>query len=291
MNFKKIFLIAANGLILASLIIGFRFYQIRQAVKENELWGSILAQQTSLQIVQSQIEILKKELEKAGIATEQRFAAAEKAKPIDTTTIINEWKPRIASVECDFKTTLGVLYYRTSASGILTKNISGDPVVITNRHVITDPDGFSPTECHIKFPGQSSTFYAGSGNFFFFSSNDPYDRAYIKISNPNQTLRNISSPILKICLSEAATGNPVVMLGYPRIGAQEDVTATEGIISGFDEEYYITSAKVERGNSGGAAILLKDNCYLGMPTFVRAGAIESLARILKATIIFDRPLP
>ena len=306
MDIKKIFLITTHAIAIVLLVIGFRIYQIKQAENQNNLWGSILAQQTGLQIAKNQIEILKKELEKAGIATAQRFAAesaarlaaeaqlkevAEKSKPVDTTAVINEWKPRIASVQCNFLNTMGVPYYGTSASGILTKSANGSPIIVTNRHVVNDPDGFSPTECYIKVPGQSETFTADSGNFFFFSANDAYDRAYIKIDNPNQTLRNISASDLRICLSEAATGSSVVMLGYPRIGAQSDVTATEGIISGFDGEYYITSAKVERGNSGGAAILLKDNCYLGMPTFAKAGAIESLARILKATIIFDRLLP
>ena len=63
-----------------------------------------------------------------------------------------------------------------------------------------------------------------------------------------------------------------------------DVTATEGIISGFDGDYYITSAKVEHGNSGGAAILVKESCELGIPTFVQTGSIESLARILDLDI-------
>ena len=73
-------------------------------------------------------------------------------------------------------------------------------------------------------------------------------------------------------------------MGYPSIGSQTDITATEGIISGYDGNYYVTSAKVERGNSGGAAVALKDNCYLGIPTFVQVGDIESLARILDARV-------
>jgi hypothetical protein len=69
-------------------------------------------------------------------------------------------------------------------------------------------------------------------------------------------------------------------LGYPSVGAREGITATDGIISGFDKPYYITSAKIERGNSGGAAIHVKNNCLLGLPTLVVAGQVESLARIL-----------
>nr|MDQ3014484.1 hypothetical protein [bacterium] len=59
-----------------------------------------------------------------------------------------------------------------------------------------------------------------------------------------------------------------------------DVTATEGIISGYEGNYYITSAKIEQGNSGGAAISLRDNCFLGIPTLTLVGKVESLGRIL-----------
>jgi hypothetical protein len=52
------------------------------------------------------------------------------------------------------------------------------------------------------------------------------------------------------------------------------------VISGYEEGLYLTSAKVERGNSGGAAIDVNNNCYLGIPTFVTVGSFESLARIL-----------
>ena len=57
---------------------------------------------------------------------------------------------------------------------------------------------------------------------------------------------------------------------------------TEGIISGFDEVFYTTSAKIEKGNSGGAAVSAERDCFLGMPTLVFAGKIESIARILPA---------
>ena len=56
-------------------------------------------------------------------------------------------------------------------------------------------------------------------------------------------------------------------------------------MSGFESNYFVTSAKVERGNSGGTAVLLKNNCFLGVPTFVQSGALESLARILDVNVL------
>ena len=64
-------------------------------------------------------------------------------------------------------------------------------------------------------------------------------------------------------------------------------TVTEGIISSFEkvEEsyYYLTSAKIERGNSGGLAVTGNFSCVVGVPTFVVVGEIESLGRVLIAT--------
>ncbi len=84
----------------------------------------------------------------------------------------------------------------------------------------------------------------------------------------------------KRCTRKPSEGEEVVILGYPVIGSQEDITITKGIISGFEGDYYITDAKTDQGNSGGAAILLKDNCLLGLPTYVITGEMETLARIL-----------
>jgi len=80
-------------------------------------------------------------------------------------------------------------------------------------------------------------------------------------------------------------GDKLIVLGYPSIGTQGGITVTEGIISGIESNYYVTSAKIDKGNSGGAAVLLKNNCYLGIPSWAKSGSIESLGRILKASFV------
>ena len=94
---------------------------------------------------------------------------------------------------------------------------------------------------------------------------------YIYINNPSDYFKNLTQTSLLFVRKKPFLGDEIVVLGYPSIGSRNGLTATEGIVSGFDGNYFITSAKVEQGNSGGAAILLKDNCLLGIPTFVTLG--------------------
>ena len=90
---------------------------------------------------------------------------------------------------------------------------------------------------------------------------------------------------MKVCTDNINIGDKIVVLGYPAIGTEGGITVTDGIVSGFEGDYYVTSAKIEHGNSGGAAILVKDDCYLGIPTWADSGTVESLARILKGSIV------
>lgn len=107
------------------------------------------------------------------------------------------------------------------------------------------------------------------------------DNGNIYINNPDDYLINMKIEGRHECTSTPEVGDSIVILGYPSIGSQTDITATQGIISGYDGEYYITSAGIDHGNSGGAAIDEKNNCYLGIPTWAKAGSFESLGRILK----------
>ena len=78
--------------------------------------------------------------------------------------------------------------------------------------------------------------------------------AIISKTSPQQTLFSL--------FAKPSLGDEIVVLWLPVASVQEKVglTATEGIVSGFDGNYFITSAKVEQG-TGGAAILLKDTAF------------------------------
>jgi len=206
---------------------------------------------------------------------EKQFS--EKTSAPNLSLIIKEWQPRIAYITCDFQMGNSPLHYGTSGSGVVIK-FDNEPIeILTNRHVLLSSAMYALNSCSIKLPNNNE--FSVSAKSVEVSAS-AYDWGVLIINNPNSNLTNLADQTLDICSQKPTLGDEIIVLGYPSIGSQNSVTATDGIISGFDGDYFITSAKVEQGNSGGAAILAKDNCFLGIPTFASLGQVESLARIL-----------
>ncbi len=194
-------------------------------------------------------------------------------------SVIKQWKPYVVHVGCDFG-----LLGRKEGSGTFMMGPDGDIVFITNEHVLTD-GVYKPNNCTISFP-ETATDITGISTDRIKVSNE-YDFGMLypdsQVHRTVQYLKTIAgnfNPIENVCDSRPAIGEQVVILGYPGVGATIGITATQGIVSGYDNDYVVTDAKIERGNSGGAAIYLEKNCYLGLPTGVLVGAIESFGRIL-----------
>jgi len=150
---------------------------------------------------------------------------------------------------------------------------------------------YAPFVCRIQMPddSQSVSIYGseqeGGGSVFQEVGNN-LDAGAITVNRPTQHMISLEQrqPHPLNCYPPSI-GDKVVILGYPGVGSREDITATEGIVSGFDGDYFITSAKVEEGNSGGIAVSAKEDCYLGIPTYAEVGNVESLARILDFTVV------
>jgi len=198
--------------------------------------------------------------------------------------IIKQWRPIVAYVECDFRDlNTHELYSQVRGSGVVF-DFDSQITVVTNRHIIADKNNYQPFICRVKLPDSSDTFTGQK-----FTGGGPLDVGFIDINNPNVYIKYItsaSSPsYLPQCTTKPSLGESVLILGYPSIGSQTDITVTEGMISGYDGDYYITSAKIDKGNSGGAAILVNDNCYLGIPSASVVGQIESLGRILDVRVM------
>lgn len=228
-------------------------------------------------------EQLKIQSESAAKITALSKAISNTQSDLDLSAIIKLWRPYIARISCTIDTPTATA--ETSGSALLSRT-SKYPFahLITNKHVVLY-DGYSPENCRITFPDISGTINV-TGNSVLYPNKS--DIGIVDISKKLDVIDlRAQNTMTKTICSLVSVGEEVVILGYPGIGSKNDITATDGIISGFDGDYYITSAKIEQGNSGGAAILIRgaDTCYLGIPTFVNVGKIEALARILSAKVL------
>ena len=280
-----------SSLLIVLVIVFFtvsNYYQKR----ETELKSFIEQQQFTIEATQKSVEGLTKKTEEESqqrVAQERaareiiqrletKIASASTNKTTDFASIVNQWSSIIAKIGCS-------IFYSgqsfTSLGSGIALNINGQVTILSNRHVLV-PEGITPTGCSIKVPG-SALSYSGD-DIRVAASGEDWAIFYPK--NTDSQIRSITAVQPALCTRKPAVGDSVVILGYPSIGSRISVTATEGIIAGYDGNYFITSAKVEQGNSGGATILVKDSCFLGIPTFAQVGKVESLARILDVSTIF-----
>ena len=201
--------------------------------------------------------------------------------------IIKEWSPAVALVLCTFKYTDGTVYLQQYGSGVLEQFTQGIVGILTNRHIFTDSHSYFANNCVFDFPNfNNNPVFVDNTNIKSYGT--IVDAGSLSVQNPSSSLLNnprLFGGHLAFCNQKAQIGDPIVVLGFPGIGSQETITATEGIISGIEGDYYVTSAKIDHGNSGGAAISVNNDCDLGIPSFADTGSIESLGRILMSQAI------
>ena len=212
-----------------------------------------------------------------------------KSNNSDYSAIIAEWQDRIVEVTCVFKEDGGIITAEGSATLAKLTDIDGSIIMValTNAHVLSN-NNYSPDGCVVGIYGKGSRQIDYTYGAFLQGTLEDY--GYINLDKATKinetTWEAIASKQMKNCSNSIINiGDKIVVLGYPAIGTEGGITATEGIISGIEKNYYVTSAKIDHGNSGGAAILVKDDCYLGIPTWANPGSIESLARILKYSFV------
>jgi hypothetical protein len=207
--------------------------------------------------------------------------------------LFSEWKNRVAEVMCYWYAPDGSTTGEQGSATLV--NVSGYGLTaVTNAHVESDANGGAPSYCFIGVygvGGRDVTY--DPNNNPFYHPNPGADVAYIKLGNPYYSTDNgafdTNATTLNICpAGDAVQGDQILILGYPWNGSQGSLTITRGIIAGFDGDYYVTDAKIEHGNSGGAAILVKDDCWLGIPSAAVVGNVESYGRILAAKDVFGQ---
>jgi len=189
-------------------------------------------------------------------------------------------------------------------SGVIVNSDEGN--IITNRHVVTNNDWSiietSPT-CHVGVTEDISQppvfkYYA---DLVAYSpepetyEEEDFDIAVLDIYDvcPREECEDAplylpsSFPYLEMGYSdELVLGSYVSVLGYPETGGGT-FNFTEGILSGRLGDFILkTDAKIDSGNSGGAA-LNGYNQLIGIPSWALLGEAESIGYIIGIDAIYD----
>jgi S1-C subfamily serine protease len=195
--------------------------------------------------------------------------------------LVAEWTPIVPQVNCNWRDSS----QDDGGSGILLKRSNGNFYILTNAHVVTDDNGSIAQSCDIVFPDAASTTYTIAHKNITIDPNG-VDAALVQLPESPFLMDLVYTNTRKICTSPPDIGDDMLTLGYPAIGSSDGITVTEGIVSGDEGTDYVVSAKIDNGNSGGAAIDVKNDCYFGIPSFTEDGDSTSLARVLKWDSMF-----
>jgi len=163
---------------------------------------------------------------------------------------------------------------RTTASQGSGTVINSTGLILTNKHVIDGTAG-----CLIGFIDDygDEPYFGDRQIADIYKISSDADVAVLKLRNPSNTsLTSVS--ISQSNSSSIKLGEILTTYGYPaKFGTK--ITYTSGDFSGVDGNYLKTTAIIEHGNSGGGAYL-KNGAFIGIPTAVVKGSLNSLGYLL-----------
>jgi len=245
--------------------------------------SDIQINQSQMSNTNTETEKMKQEIENLKSQLGELKTKSENNKNQNLESTIKLWQQRVFQVTCFFKyANSSEIYLVQQGSGFMgySKDVY---ILITNKHVVRDGE-YTPYYCNAESADKQIKFKIESKDI---RTSKLFDTAGMKIVTNKIISENFSYPFCD--RNKINIGSSVLVLGYPGIGTQNGITATEGIISGIEDYYFVTSAKIDEGSSGGAAIATENNCYIGIPTIAEVGEIESLGRILdfKKTMAVD----
>lgn len=165
-------------------------------------------------------------------------------------------------------------------------------IILTNRHVI---EGAYQNICIVGFIESISQEpnFGTEGNYnlaevkYYTTTND-MDAAILYLNNPTKK----TYPYVNIWNSNSSNlqlGDDIEVIGFPSVGGST-ITYTSGDFSGFGsatngtQNYIKTTAPLEHGNSGGGAYNSSGQ-FIGIPTMVVAGSLNSISYILSVNSI------
>lgn len=179
-----------------------------------------------------------------------------------------------------------------SGSGTI---IDSKGIILTNKHVVTDEKGGIIKACFIGFvesinvePNFGTESNPNIAEVKYYTSTNDMDAAILYLDNKS----NKAYPYVDIWNSDSnklVFGDRLEVIGFPGIGGST-VTYTSGDFSGFGskgdgfQNYIKTTAPLEHGNSGGASYNPSTK-FIGIPTMVVRGTLNSLSYILSVNSI------
>ena len=281
-----------TGVMLAVAIVGgisFSFYKSYQAQVETSSQEFAKLQEQLEQVQASTTESLSKlEKENKKIKAEsselkstiQSVSSAAQKEQISSNNgmlsqdLLNKIMPRIVKINCYKNGSV------SEGSGVIQAPAGGSTQwsVYTNLHVT----GLNSI-CTVSLP-QGADFYPTktyTASLERFGSYYPdIDFAVLKVSNATEFFSEFPLPVCGV--ADVKIGDRVTVFGYPNFGG-DSLTVTDGIVSGIEYTaygaVYKTSAKIDKGNSGGLAIDNNSKCGIGIPTWATSGSFEGLGYI------------
>ena len=278
----------------------------QDALKETQLSLSNLESSTTeaiaeeMSLINSQTKALVQSQSNQATLTKTVTSLQNSQTTTKSVTAVNNVAPSIVKIVCRLDSTgdlsqgSGVLYHSTS--------VTSPYFIQTNLHVVKPSDSSSSSCVIAIYPNNSDP-----SKYLVFQSNgfsEPVSGAdavfiFPQLANDSHSgtisdLAKYSENVTKVSFcSNQKVGDHLSVLGYPAVGG-ETLTVTDGIISGFETDngyqFVKTSAKIDRGNSGGIAIE-DSGCVLGIPTYIDADANGSIGRILDLGNLFQSSMP
>lgn len=191
----------------------------------------------------------------------------EAQTPSDNLDIANQNTIIKATVKliCPVSTTMA-----SQGSGTV---IDSSGTILTNKHVIDGTAG-----CLVGFIDDydDEPYFGNRQIADIYKVSSGADIAVLKLRNPSNKI--LSSINIAQSNSNIKLGEILTTYGYPaKFGTK--ITYTSGDFSGVDGDYFKTTAIIEHGNSGGGAYL-KNGTFIGIPTAVVKGSLNSMGYLL-----------
>jgi hypothetical protein len=211
-----------------------------------------------------------------------------------TPSLINQIEPAVVEINCYAADNS----FRVMGSGTSIKN-NGVIEIVSNYHVYAEAivGNVMPT-CYAVYPEPPNfSFNDVYGDYQItlvantYNPNTYQDSALFKLGallpasaglNPIPTMTDVSVLGLYQGCTDVQVGDSVTIFGYPNSGNFLGIseTVTHGIISGIvTGPIFKTDAPIDRGNSGGLAVLDKNKCVIGIPTLGVSGLTSGIGYI------------